>query len=71
MSLAELLPEVDAPPRADKFRLMRLLVERLEEGEKTLSIPAGQIVEIWSPHEAYETATELQKLLDEDKAGAK
>ena len=73
MSLTELLPEVEALPRGDKFRLVRLLVEELEKdeaGDVTKLIPPNQSYPIWSPFDAYEAAAKMQAMLDAEKAKA-
>jgi hypothetical protein len=68
MSLAELLPQVETLSREDKRRLMETLQQDLKDQEMLALFPAGQTIEIWSPHEAHEAAVLLQKALDDDKA---
>jgi hypothetical protein len=73
MSLAELLPKVEALPRGEKFRLVRLLVEELEKEEAddvTKIIPPNQSYPVWSPFDAHEAAAAMQKMLDAAKEKA-
>ena len=64
MSLAELLPSVQALPRSDKFRLVQELIAELAQEE---GLTEGEYP-IWSPYDAYEAAATLMQLLEEDKA---
>jgi hypothetical protein len=66
MSLAELLPAVDALSRCDKFRLVQELITELAQEE---GIPEGEYP-IWSPYEAHKAAATLLQLLKEEKAEA-
>ena len=66
MSLAELLPAVQALPRSDKVRLVQELVAELAQSE---GLTAGEYP-IWSPYDAHEAAATLMQLLEQDKAEA-
>ena len=62
MSLAELLPDVRALPRKDKYRLIQLLACELEQTEEA-EIVEGQSYPIWSPTDAFSAADALLKSL--------
>ena len=67
MSLSELPPAIRALERADKLRLIQLLADDVA-GEDTVELDmADQTVPIWSPHDAFEGAAALLRVLDEDK----
>jgi hypothetical protein len=64
MSLAELLPAVQALPRKDKFRLVQELIAELAQEE---GLAEGEYP-VWSPYDAHEAAATLLQLLEQDKA---
>lgn len=66
MSLAELLPSIQALPRSDKFRLVQELITELAQEE---GLAEGEYP-IWSPYDAHEAAVTLLQLLEQDKAEA-
>ncbi len=68
MSLAEMVPSIQDLPRADKLRLMQLLVVGLAEDEGVPLLTAHAEYPIWSPINAFEAAETLTKMLDEHKA---
>lgn len=70
MSLTELLPSIHALPRADKLRLMQVLVADIagEDGIDVLA-PNG-LHTVWAPYDAYDAAATLLQVLDADKAKA-
>lgn len=65
MNLSEMLPTLHALPRPEKWRLIQLLVADLACEEETPSIEAGRAYPIWSPHDAYDAADALLKVLEE------
>ena len=65
MSLSELLPMLQTLPRADKMRLIQLLVVDLAREEGVPLVEVGTPYPIWSPYDAYGAATTLLKLLDD------
>ncbi len=69
MSLSELPPSIRALERADKLRLIRLLVDDVAHDETAQLDMADQTVPIWSPHDAFEGAATLLRVLNEDKVG--
>jgi hypothetical protein len=70
MSLSEILPTIQALPRADKLRLIQLLAADVAR-EDGISLDAGErTVAIWSPYDAFEGAATLLDLLDEDGAAS-
>ena len=68
MSLTELLPVIHALPRADKLRLMQVLVAEIANEEAVASPPTDMAHTIWTPYDAYDAAATLLHVLDEDKA---
>jgi hypothetical protein len=62
----ELLNELHKLNRADKLRVVQLLVNELADGQTSL-LKEGVEYEIWSPYDAYEAADTLLKLLQGDK----
>ena len=62
----ELLAVVHSLPRADKLRLMQVLLADLAqaEGVQLRETDAGYAV--WSPYEAFEAAEALLEALNED-----
>lgn len=68
MSLTELLPAIHAPPRADKLRLMQVLVIEIAS-EEAVALPTADTPHaIWTPYDAYDAAATLLHVLDADKA---
>jgi hypothetical protein len=67
MSLTELLPSLQALSRAEKVRLVQLLVSDLGEQEDSAEISPGLDYPIWSPIEARDAATILLRELDSDR----
>jgi hypothetical protein len=63
MTLAELLPEVQALSRLDKMRLVELLTQELEQDRHDLIEP-GKSYEVWSPDRAFSAADILLKALE-------
>ena len=64
MSLAELVPAVKILPKADKLRLMQLLVIELAQEDGVPLLEAGAEYPVWTPLNAFEAAEILQQLLD-------
>ena len=68
MSLTELLPAIHALPRADKLRLMQVLVTEIAS-EEAIALPTTDTPQtIWTPYDAYAAAATLLHILDADKA---
>lgn len=68
MSLAELLPAVQALPRAEKFHLLQVLAADLARAEGLSSLQAGGAYPIWSPFDATEAAAVLTEMLQGERA---
>lgn len=71
MSLTELLPTIHALPRADKLRLMQVLVTEIANEESIASPPSDASHSIWTPYDAYDAATALLHVLQADQAANK
>jgi hypothetical protein len=66
MSLAELLPLVDALSPGEKQELVRHLTQTPGETAKLAEhFPPGFVAEVWSPYGAFEAAAIVQRMLDE------
>jgi hypothetical protein len=65
MSLAELLPQLQALPRAEELRLVQLLIVELAREEGVPLVEVGMPYPIWSPDNAFDAATVLLRALDE------
>lgn len=70
MSLAEIVPVVQALPRADKLRLVQLLVVDLAREEGVLLVEVGTPYPVWTPYHAYEAAAVMLQALDAERAKA-
>ena len=68
MSLTELLPAIHALPRADKLRLMQVLVAEIANEEAIAVPPTDMAHAIWTPYDAYGAAATLLDVLREDQA---
>lgn len=68
MSLTELVPNVKLLPRADKLRLLQLLVVELAEEEGVALLTPDREYPIWTPLNAFGAAETLMKMLETHKA---
>lgn len=68
MTLSELLPTIQSLPRADKLRLIQVLAADVARDEGVALDVAGKTVPIWSPHDSFEGAATLLRVLDDNKA---
>jgi hypothetical protein len=68
MSLIDLVPAVQALPRADKLRLVQLLVIDLAREEGVSLFEAGAPYPVWTPYHAYDAAGVLLQALDAERA---
>ena len=67
MTLNELLPSLHALPRADKLRLIQLLAADVAS-EDGITAAANATYPVWSPHEAFDGAATLLRVLEEEEA---
>ncbi len=67
MLLTELIPKVNLLPRADKLRLLQLLVAELAEEDVALLTPNREY-SIWTPLNAFGAAGTLMMMLENHKA---
>ena len=67
MSLTELLPALQALPRADKLQAIQFLASELVREEEVTPLQPGASYPIWSPYDAFEAAETLQRLLQEER----
>jgi len=68
MTLSELLPSLHGLARVEKLRAIQVLAADVarEDGDMVPSSEAAY--PIWSPYDAFEGASTLMRLLDEEKA---
>ena len=67
MLITELLPKVQALPRADKLRLMQFLVFELAREEGVTLLQPNEDYPIWTPYNAFDAATSLLNALKEEQ----
>ena len=67
MSLSELLPILQELPRADKLRIIQLMASELAKEDETILLENQGDYPIWSPHDAFQAADTLLKVLAEDQ----
>jgi len=70
MTPTEILPTVHALPRGDKLRLIQLLAADVAREESIALDVADQTVPIWSPHDAFEGAATLLRVLNEEQVAS-
>ncbi len=70
MSLTELFPDVVQLPRADKLRLMQLLVVELAREDGVALLSPGAEYPIWTPLDAFDAAETLMHMLENHRATA-
>ncbi len=66
MTLSELLPTIQSLPRADKLQPIQLLAADLALDDNIALNVANKTAPIWSPHDSFQGAATLLKLLNED-----
>lgn len=70
MTLNELLPSLHALPRADKLKLIQVLAADVASEEGIAGANADATYPVWSPHEAFEGAATLLRVLEQEKAAS-
>jgi hypothetical protein len=70
MTLSEMLPTIQSLPRADKLRLIQLLAADVARDEGIALDVTDKTVPIWSPHDSFQGAATLLRVLDADKAAS-
>lgn len=68
MPLTELLPAIHALPRADKLRLIQVLVAEIANEEASTEPTTDMAHAIWTPYDAYDAAATLLRVLSEDQS---
>jgi hypothetical protein len=68
MSIAEIIPAVQALSRDEKIQLAQMLLEDLGGKERLSTFKDGQIYPIYTPEYAPGAAAQLAKLLMEDES---
>ncbi len=67
MTLSEMLPTIQSLPRADKLLLIQVLAADVARDEGVALDVADKTVPIWSPHDSFEGAATLIRVLDDTK----
>lgn len=67
MTLSEILPTIQSLPRAEKLRLIQLLAADVARDDVIVLDVASKTVPIRSPHNSFEGAATLLRVLDDDK----
>lgn len=67
MSLAELIPVLQALPHADKLRLLQVLVFELAQEEGVSLVDPHLTYPLWTPYNAFEAADTLLHALEADE----
>jgi hypothetical protein len=67
MSIAEIMPAVQALSRSEKFQLAKILIDGLAK-EDSLGFLPGQVFPIYTPAYAPQAATQLAEVLKDDKS---
>jgi len=67
MSLAELIPVLQALPHTDKLRLLQFLVSELAQEEGVSPFDPNLTYPLWTPYHAFEAADTLLQALETDK----
>jgi hypothetical protein len=70
MSLADLMPVVQALPRADKLRLVQLLVTDIAREEGVVPLEMDRPYPVWTPFDTSEAASVLLRALQDEGAGS-
>jgi len=70
MSLSEMLPTIQSLPRADKLRLIQLLAADVARDDGIALDVADNPIPIWSPHDSFQGAATLLRVLDEDRVAS-
>jgi hypothetical protein len=65
--ITELLPKLQALPRADKLRLMQFLIFELAREEGITLLQSNEEYPIWTPYSAFDAATTLLNALQEEQ----
>ena len=76
MTLTEVLPSLKQLSRTEKLRVVHILIDEIaaekndsaiEETELKNFFESGQTYEVWSPHDSFDAAAQLNQLLEESK----
>jgi hypothetical protein len=67
MTLAEILPSIDALPNADKLQLIQHLAADIARQELLVDAFKSVTISYWSPHDSLEGAATLMNLLEQER----
>ena len=70
MSIAEIIPEVRALSRGEKFQLAQMLLEDLASEDPPLIFKVGQVFPIYTPPYAPAAAAQLAQVLRDEGTGS-
>jgi hypothetical protein len=66
MSMAEIIPEVRALSRSEKFQIVQMLLDDLAKEEMPPAFPEGHVFPICTPEYAPNAAAQLARALLDD-----
>jgi hypothetical protein len=70
MSLAELLPSVQALSRADRLRLIQFLIAELAREERVFPLMDDKSYTVWTPYDAFGAAATMLNALNQESETA-
>ena len=70
MSVDELLPELRSLSRADRLRVVQVLVTELAREEGVALLEPERVYPVWTPYGAFEAAATLDQALRQEKVGS-
>jgi hypothetical protein len=65
MSIAEIIPAVQAPSRSEKFHIAQLLLDDLAKEELSAAFKEGHPFPVYTPEYSPDAATQLARALME------
>ncbi|MBI3407882.1 MAG: hypothetical protein HY040_05945 [Planctomycetes bacterium] len=68
MPLADVLPSIQSLPKADKFRLVQLLIADLARADGVLPFEPGASYPVYTPLDQHLAASQLSAFLDIERA---
>jgi hypothetical protein len=68
MTLNELLPALQALPRADKLLVIQMMAAEVARADGVGLTDADKAYPIWSPYDAFEGAAALLRVLGQEQA---
>jgi len=70
MTLSEILPTIRLLLRGEKLRLIQLLAADVADDDGIALDVAGKTIPVWSPHDSFDGAATLLRVLDDGKVSS-